>query len=96
MLFSRKPQIIVEVQKPKYGKVIALTALAVAAAEAAAFVGLLIAKKITVDKIEKQPEDEGFDVAADTDELYVEFESEDEAITPDATENMSEAEADAE
>ena len=77
MLFSRNPQIIVEVQKPKYGKVIALTALAVAAVEAAAFVGLLVAKKIAEDKIEKQPEDEGFDVATEADELSVEFKSED-------------------
>ncbi len=76
MLFSKKPEIIVEVQKPKYGKVIALTAIAVAAVEAAAFVGMLIAKKITDDKIEKDPYDEGFEVNTETDEIPVEFEAE--------------------
>lgn len=76
MLFSKKPEIIVEVQKPKYGKVIALTALAVAAVEAAAFVGLLIAKKIADDKIEKYPYDEGFEITMEAGEIPVEFEAE--------------------
>ena len=74
MLFSKKPEIIIEVQKPKYGKVIALTAITVAAVEAAAFVGMLIAKKISDDKIEKNPYDEGFEVNSEADDIHVEFE----------------------
>lgn len=81
MLFFKKPEVIIEVQKPKYGKVIALTAIAVAAVEAAAFVGMLIAKKIADDKIEKDIYDEGFEVATETDEIPVEFEA--EAVEPE-------------
>ena len=73
MFFFRKPKIIIEVRKPKYGKVIALTALTVAAVEAAAFLGMLIAKNIAEDKIEKNPYDEGFEVNTEVGEIPVEF-----------------------
>ena len=85
MLFSRKPEVIVEVQKPAYGKVIALTALAVAAVEAAAFIGLLIAKKIADEKLEKELYDEDFELAMEAGEISVEFEQETEE-TPETEE----------
>ena len=63
-------------EKPKYGKVIALTAVGVAAIEGAAFLGIYIAKKIHDSKIEKQIEDEGFDFSVQSGDIPVEFKSE--------------------
>lgn len=65
-------------EKPKYGKVIALTAIGVAAVEAAAFLGVYVAKKIHESKIEKQVYDEGFELTMQAGELPVEFEDEKE------------------
>ncbi len=62
--------------KPKYGKVIALTAVAVAAAEAAAFLGLVIAKRVADSKIEKHIYDEGFEVTMQAGEIPVNFKHE--------------------
>ena len=66
-------------EKPKYGKVIALTAVGVAVVEAAAFLGLYIAKKVRDSKIEKQIYDEGFEFTMQSGEIPVEFEAEAEA-----------------
>jgi len=74
-------------QKPKYGKVIALTAVAVAAAEAAAFLGLVIAKRIADSKIEKQLYDEGFEVTMQAGEIPVDFEP---VVEPEAEEKPEE------
>ena len=70
MLFIEK---IVKPEKPKYGKVIVLTAVAVAAVEAAAFLGLTIAKKIADSKIDKHVYDEGFEVTMQAGEIPVDF-----------------------
>lgn len=63
-------------EKPKYGKVIALTAVGVAVAEGAAFLGLYIAKKIHDSKIDNQINDEGFELTVQQGEISVEFEPE--------------------
>ena len=63
-------------EKPKYGKVIALTAISVAAIEGAAILGAYIAKKIHDSKIEKLIEDEGFEFIVLAEDIPVEFESE--------------------
>ena len=73
-------------QKPKYGKVIALTAVAVAAVEAAAFLGLVIAKKIADSKIEKHIYDEGFEITMQAGEIPVDFEAVPEAKPEDELE----------
>ena len=62
-------------EKPKYGKVIALTALTVALAEAAAFIGLRIAKRIADSKIEPNHSDDDF-IHANIEDCSVEFEAE--------------------
>ena len=62
-------------EKPKYGKVIALTAITVALAEAAAFIGLKIAKKVADSKIEPDHSDDDF-IHARTEDCLVEFEAE--------------------
>ena len=63
-------------EKPKYGKVIALTAVGAAVIEGAAILGIYIAKKIHDSKIEKLIEDEGFDFSVQSGEIPVEFKSE--------------------
>ena len=68
-------------EEPKYGKVIALTAIGVAAIEAAAFLGIYIAKKIHDSKIEKQIYDEGFELTMQAGEIPVEFIPEEDAAT---------------
>lgn len=67
--------------KPKYGKVIALTALTVALAETAAFIGLKIAKKIADSKIEPDNSDDDF-IHPHTEDCSVEFEAEDATDLP--------------
>ena len=74
-------------EKPKYGKVVALTAIGVAAVEAAAFLGLVIAKKIHDSKIEKNVYDEGFEITLQAGELPVDFEA---AVEEAAVENDTE------
>ena len=66
-------------EKPKYGKVIALTAISVAAIEGAAILGAYIAKKIHDSKIEKHIEDEGFELIVQAEDVSVEFETEENA-----------------
>lgn len=73
-IFEKFKTPIIIREEPKYGKVIALTAIGVAAIEAAAFLGIYIAKKIHESKIEKQIYDEGFEFAMQAGELPVEFE----------------------
>ena len=63
-------------EKPKYGKVIALTAVGAAVIEGAAILGAYIAKKIHDSKIEKLIEDEGFEFIVLAEDIPVEFESE--------------------
>ncbi|MBQ8408130.1 MAG: hypothetical protein IJY39_04630 [Clostridia bacterium] len=76
MYIIEKIEKYVKPEKPKYGKVIALTAVAVAAVEAAAILGLGIAKKIIVAKAEKQAIEEDFEITMQAGELPVEFEAE--------------------
>ena len=73
-IFKKLQTPIIIREEPKYGKVIALTAIGVAAIEAAAFLGIYIAKKIHESKIEKQIYDEGFELTMQAGELPVEFE----------------------
>ena len=70
-------------EKPKYGKVIALTAITVALAEAAAFIGLGIAKKIADSKIEPDHSDDDF-IHAHTEDCLVEFEAEEDESADEA------------
>lgn len=75
-MFEKFKTPIIIKEEPKYGKVIALTAIGVAAVEAAAFLGIYIAKKIHESRIEKQVYDEGFELTMQSGELPVEFEAE--------------------
>ena len=91
MLIFEKFKAPVVTEKPKYGKVIALTAIGVAAVEAAAFLGLVIAKKIHDSKIEKNVYDEGFELTMQAGELPVDFEVTEEAEDQAAEEANEEA-----
>ncbi len=76
MLIIEKIQKYATPQKPKYGKVIALTAVAVAAVEAVAILALYAAKKAADAKITPPaPYDEDFEVTMSAGEMPVSFEA---------------------
>ena len=67
-----------EPPKPNYGKVIALTAITVAAIETAAVIGIAIAKKVIDAKRKTSHIDEDFIMIPHTDDCAVHFEETDD------------------
>ena len=74
--FIKDVEPIIIQEKPKYAKVIIITAITVAVVEAAIFATIFIIKKVRKAKLEKQNHayDDGFDTLSDVDEVHVEFE----------------------
>ena len=72
-------------KKPKYGMVIALTAVSVVVVETAMVIGAAIAKKIADQKIASQNFDDTFDSDVEHHECEIAFESdkEEETETPE-------------
>ena len=74
-----------KIVKPKYGKVIALTAITVAAVETLAIIGIATAKKIIQRKRAEAHIDEDFIMIPHTEDCSVHFE-----VTEEASDEISE------